>query len=92
MIRFIYDHKSLETVASASGNAPDIASELGYLVSIAYNLIRSRSPEMAEVFRRSIIAVLAPESPVWDKENIPDPPMGIKEVRIKDYKEENLHG
>lgn len=84
MIRFIYDEEGHEIQATASGCLREIVSELGVLINISYNLIRSRSPEAAEAFRHGLILSLLPGSPVWDKEAVPDPSDGIKMVRIGD--------
>lgn len=84
MIRFIYDEAGHEIQAIASGNAREITSELGVLINISYNLIRSRSPKAAEVFRQDLVVLLLPDSPVWDKDDVPDPSDGVKIVRIGD--------
>ena len=82
MIRFIYDKAGNEIQATASGNAGEITSELGVLINISYNLIRSRSPKAAEAFRQGLVVLLLPDSPVWDKDDVPDPSDGVKIVRI----------
>ena len=64
MIRFIYDHNEIQ--ATASGRASEITAELGVLINVSYNLIRARSPEMAENFKRGLIVSVHPDSPVWD--------------------------
>ena len=84
MIRFIYDEAGHEISATASGNAREITSELGVLINISYNLIRSRSPKAAEAFRQDLVVLLLPDSPVWDKDDVPDPSDGVKIVRIGD--------
>lgn len=53
MIRFIYDEAGHEIQATASGCATEIAAELGVLINISYNLMRTRSPEMAEFFKHT---------------------------------------
>lgn len=82
MIRFIYDHNGHEVEANANGSAAEITAELGVLVNISYNLIRSRSPEAAEAFKRGLLLALLPGSPVWDKADVPDPRVGIKMIRV----------
>lgn len=82
MIRFIYDHNGHEVEANANGSTSEITAELGVLVNISYNLIRSRSPEAAEAFKRGLLLALLPGSPVWDKADVPDPHVGVKMVRI----------
>lgn len=84
MIRFICDEVGHEISATASGNAREITSELGVLINISYNLIRSRSPKAAEAFRQDLVVLLLPDSPVWDKDDVPDPSDGVKIVRIGD--------
>lgn len=84
MIRFIYDKAGHEIQATASGNAGEITSEPGVLINISYNLIRSRSPKAAEAFRQGLVVLLLPDSPVWDKDDVPDPSDGVKIVRIGD--------
>ena len=32
-----------------------------------------------------------PDSPVWDKEDVPDPQEGIKIVRVMDFGKEGAH-
>ena len=88
MIRFIYDEEGHEIQATASGCASEIVSELGVLINISYNLIRSRSPKAAEAFRHGLLVSLVPCSPVWEKESVPDPCVGVKIIRICDDKKE----
>lgn len=52
MIRFIYDDDRNEFQATASGSVVEMTTELGVLINISYNLIRFRSPEMAELDRK----------------------------------------
>lgn len=91
MIRYIFDEAKHEFTAAASGRPTDIASELGVLVSTSYNLIRSRDPQAAEAFRMFLLSALMPDSPVWDKEAVPDPQNGVKIVRVKDMSKEVPH-
>ena len=91
MIRYIFDEAKHEFTAAASRSPKDIASELGVLVSISYNLIRSRDPQEAEAFRMFLLSALMPDSPVWDKEAVPDPQNGVKIVRVKDMSKEVPH-
>ena len=92
MIRFIYDEAEPEIQATASGCPAEITAELGVLINISYNLIRSRSPEMAEAFKRGLIVAVHPDSPTWDKGGVPHPHVGVKIVRIGNDKKEDLHG
>lgn len=92
MIRFIYDEAGHEIEATASGRASEITAELGVLINISYNLIRARSPEMAENFMRGLIVSVLPGSPVWDKADVSDPSVGIKMVRIGNDQKEGLRG
>ena len=87
MIRYIYDDGRGEFIASASGKPSVVASELGCLVSVSYNMFRSQRPDVAEDFKKLLIISLAPNSPVWDKEEIPDPKVGIKMVHISEEQE-----
>lgn len=87
MIRYIFDESAHKFEAVASGSPMSIASELGLLVGTSYNLIRSRDPRAAEAFRMFLIPVLMPDSPVWDKDDVPDPREGIKFVRVTNGKE-----
>ena len=91
MIRYIFDEAKHEFTAAASGSPKDIASELGVLVSTSYNLIRSCDPQAAEAFRMFLLSALMPDSPVWDKEAVPDPQNGVKIVRVKDMSKEVPH-
>ena len=91
MIRYIFDEAKHEFAAAASGSPTGIASELGVLVSTSYNLIRSRDPQAAEAFRMFLLSALMPDSPVWDKEAVPDPQNGVKIVRVKDMSKEVPH-
>ena len=88
MIRYIYDHEGRELSAQASGSASELSAELGVLISISYNLIRSRSPKAAEAFKQGVILALLPDSPVWDKDDVPDPRVGIKMVRVDNGRKE----
>ena len=90
MIRFTYDHNIHQV--EASGSPSDIASELGVLVSLSYNLIRSRSPEFAEEFKRDLLLSLLPGSPVWDKNDVPDPHVGVKMIRVDGGRKEAQRG
>ena len=90
MIRFIYDHD--EIIANANGSAAEITAELGVLISISYNLIRSRSPEAAEAFKSGLLLALLPDSPVWDKDDVPDPRVGVKMVRVDGGRKEAQRG
>ena len=90
MIRFIYDHNEIQ--ATASGRSAEITAELGVLINISYNLIRARSPEMAENFKRGLIVSVLPGSPIWDKDDVPDPSVGVKMVRIGNDQKEDLRG
>lgn len=92
MIRFIYDHDGHEVMANANGSASEITAELGVLISISYNLIRSRSPEAAEAFKRGLLLALLPDSPVWDKDDVPDPRVGVKMVRVDGGRKEAQRG
>lgn len=91
MIRYIFDEAKHEFTVAASGSPKDIASELGVLVSTSYNLIRSRDPQAVEAFRMFLLSALMPDSPVWDKEAVPDPQNGVKIVRVKDMSKEVPH-
>ena len=91
MIRFIVDMDTNETEVSSSGSLSDIVAELGCCVSLAYNLIRSRNAEAAEAFKRGFSVISCPDSPVWDKEDVPDPRNGVKIVRVKDMSKEVPH-
>ena len=90
MIEFVY-RKDHSISANASGNIAEIATELGLLFNTAYNLMRSRSPEHAEAFKRGVLLIMQPDSPVWDKEDIPDPQNGIKLVRVLGRGREDHH-
>lgn len=91
MIRYIFDEAKHEVVTAASGSPMDIASELGLLVGTSYKLLRSRDPQAAEAFRMFLISALMPDSPVWAKEDVPDPQEGIKFVRVKNLSKEESH-
>lgn len=92
MIRFIYDEAGHEIQATASGCAAEITAELGVLINISYNLIRARSPEMAEAFKHRLILTTHPDSPTWYRDDVPDPSVGIKMVRIDNDQKEGLRG
>ena len=92
MIRFIYDEAGHEIQATASGSVVEMTTELGVLINISYNLIRSQSPLMAERFKRSLIITVHPDSPTWDKDNVPDPSVGVKFVRFSNNQKEDLRG
>lgn len=92
MIRFIYDEAGHEIQAAASGCATEIAAELGVLINISYNLMRTRSPEMAEFFKHRLTLTMHPDSPTWDKDNVPDPSVGVKFVRFSNNQKEDLRG
>ena len=91
MIRFIVDMDTNETEVSSSGSLSDIVAELGFCVSITYNMMRSNSPKMAELFKQALIFTLHPDMPVWDKEDVPDSKNGVKIVRVKDMSKEVPH-
>ena len=88
MIRFIYDPKTPEFTANASGNVLDVVEEIAICMNIAYNLIRSRDPEAAHQFESAMCTIFRPDSPVWDAEDVPDPENGVKLVRVKETKKE----
>ena len=92
MIRFIYDEAGHEIQATASGSVVEMTTGLGVLINISYNLIRSQSPLMAERFKRSLIITVHPDSPTWDKDNVPDPSVGVKFVRFSNNQKEDLRG
>lgn len=92
MIRFIYDDDRHEFQATASGSVVEMTTELGVLINISYNLIRAQSPLMAERFKRSLIITVHPDSPIWDKDNVPDPSVGVKFVRFSNNRKEDLRG
>lgn len=80
MIDYHYDEHGITAITS--GNAADIAAELGHLVTISYNLIRSKYPRLAEDFKRYVQIAMRPDSPVWDQAEVPDPYDGIKMAYI----------
>lgn len=84
MIRYIYDDSHGERVAQAAGTADEIAAELGTLIGDSYNLIRSRNPEAAELFRRCVMVSVLPDSPVWTKREIQNPRDGILYCMVKE--------
>ena len=89
MIRYIYDPESGAMETTASGTATDIAAELGLLIGTSHNLIRSRNPQEAENLRMRLMAVMLPGSPIWDRQDVPDPSVGIKIVQVTRRKEQN---
>ena len=91
MIRFVWNRDAHEFEVDSSGALRDIVCEIGIRVSTAYNLIRSKDPDAAKLFKTALIATLYPDSPVWDKEDIPDPSENIKLVRVKDFGKEASH-
>ena len=82
MIRYIYDNKTDEFMATAAGSMADVLAELCVLLSTCYNLIRSQDPQAAEVFREGVAHLCKLDSPVWDKEDVPDPVDGYKLVHV----------
>lgn len=84
MIRYIYDDAHGERVAQASGDAAEIAAGLGLLIGDSYNLIRSRNPEAAELFRNCVMISMLPDSPVWTKREIQNPREGVLYCVIKE--------
>ena len=91
MIRFVADRKNGEFLVDASGGISEVLADLGCCVSLAYNLIRSRNAEAAENFKRGFFMISCPDSPVWDKEDVPDPQNEVKIVRVKDMSKEVPH-
>lgn len=91
MIRFISDPEHGVFTAEASGSLVEIISEIGLCVNTAYNLIRSRNPAAGQAFKDAMQFSNRPDSPVWDKEDVPDPRNGVKIVRVKDTSKEVPH-
>lgn len=91
MIRFISDPEHGEFTASASGNISEVVVEVGVCINTAYNLLRSRDPDAAQCFKQALLVTFRPDSPVWDKEDVPDPHNGIKIVRIRNFESEAHH-
>ena len=91
MINFVNDPEHGVFTADASGSLVEIISEIGLCVNTAYNLIRSRNAEAAEEFKKGFLMISCPDSPVWDKADVPDPQNGVKIVRVKDMSKEVPH-
>ena len=91
MIRFISDPEHGVFTAEASGSLVEIISEIGLCVNTAYNLIRSRNPAAGQAFKDAMQFSNRPDSPVWDKEDVPGPRNGVKIVRVKDMSKEVPH-
>ena len=91
MINFVNDPEHDRFTAAASGSLGEIVSEIGLCINIAYNLIRSRNPAAGQHFQGALRFMLRPESPVWEKEDVPDPQEGIKIVRVMDFGKEGAH-
>ena len=91
MIRFISGPEHGVFTAEASGSLVEIISEIGLCVNTAYNLIRSRNPAAGQAFKDAMQFLHRPDSPVWDKEDVPDPQEGIKFVRVVDLDKEVPH-
>lgn len=91
MIRFVSDQEHGAFAAEASGNLTEIIAEIGLCMNTAYNLIQSRDPAAALCFKKALIITFRPDSPVWDKEDVPDPKEGIKIVRVRDLGKEASH-
>lgn len=91
MIRFISDPEHGEFTASASGNISEVVVEIGVCINTAYNLLRSRDPDAAQGFKQALLVTFRPDSPVWDKEDVPNPQEGIKIVRVMDFGKEVPH-
>lgn len=60
MIDYHYDEHGITAITS--GNAANIAAELGHLVTISYNLIRSKYPRFAEDFKRYVQIAMRPDT------------------------------
>ena len=91
MIRFISDPEHGVFTAESSGSLVAIISEIGLCVNTDYNLIRSRNPAAGQAFKDAMQFSNRPDSPVWDKEDVPDPRNGIKIVRIRNFESEAHH-
>ena len=91
MIRFISDPEHGVFMAEASGRLVEIVSEIGLCVNTAYNLIRSSNPAAGQAFKDALQFSHRPDSPVWDKEDVPNPQEGIKIVRVMDFGKEVPH-
>lgn len=91
MIRFISDPEHGVFTAEASGRLVEIVSEIGLCVNTAYNLIRSSNPAAGQAFKDALQFSHRPDSPVWDKEDVPNPQEGIKIVRVMDFGKEVPH-
>lgn len=86
MIRFEYNAKTQHLAAETNGNLAEIVSDIALCVSVAYNLIRGQSPQVADEFQRAMCAFFTPDSPVWSAEDVPDPEDGVKMVRITKHR------
>ena len=49
-----------------SGDPVDIGIEMGIAVSQIYNALRSDDKAAAEMFKRTCITCLSPDSPAWE--------------------------
>lgn len=54
----------------AKGTGKDLMLETLALVALVYRNIKKQDPEVAEAYKRDIMAnIINPKSPVWEEEN-----------------------